>query len=85
MRCSSRRSRVGDRLAIDIEKEGDEQRQQEHQHAVGDAQQQAEAILNHNAEIGTQRFQHHADVGGPAVPQIANGVADQRDVEHPQR
>ena len=76
---------VGDRLAIDVEEESDEQRQQEHQHAVGDAEQQAEAVLDDDAEIGPQRLQHHADVGGPAVPQIAHGVADQRDVEHPQR
>jgi hypothetical protein len=75
----------GDRLAVQIEEERREQRQHEQQHAVGDAQQQADAALQHHAEIRPERLHHHRDVGRPAVPQRPQRRTQQRDAEHPVR
>ena len=71
------------RFAVQIDKEGGEQRQQEHEHAAGDTQQDMKSVFEHDAEIGLHRAEHGTDVFGPVVPKIAHGLTDQRNVEQP--
>ena len=65
----------GDRLAIDVEEERDEQRKNEQQHALGDAEQQVEAALERryrntaSSPAASRRY-----VGGPAVPRSPTNV-----------
>ena len=76
---------AGDRLPVDVEEPRDEQGQDEHQHAAGDAEQEVEDGFEEDAEIGAERDEGGAEVRGPRVPDVGYHGAEAGDAGDPGR